>query len=210
MIITDFGDLIAERMRVEHRALAARWFDRLLDLLPVDAREVFPTESLLDHVPSLILEISTYLADPEEGAIAANTADPRQGARARRAPVLPARLAAPAPARVPAAQRHPGHVRPGGDRAARHPAAGGSDSPRRLPAARRDERALAVDRGVVRHALHADDRRTVPAARTVHAHGGARVASAAWRAPGRRQSAERGKAGSQLGRSARWTRWAGA
>jgi signal transduction histidine kinase len=74
MIITDFGDLIAERMRVEHRALAARWFDRLLDLLPVDAREVFPTESLLDHVPSLILEISTYLADPEEGAIAANTA----------------------------------------------------------------------------------------------------------------------------------------
>src|SRR3954471_723959 len=74
MIITDFGDLIAERMRVEHRALAARWFDRLLDLLPVDAREVFPTESLLDHVPLLILEISAYLAAPEEGAIAANTA----------------------------------------------------------------------------------------------------------------------------------------
>jgi hypothetical protein len=72
--ITGFGDLIAERMRVEHRALAARWFDRLLDLLPVDARDVFPTESLLDHVPRLILEISAYLADPEEGAIAANTA----------------------------------------------------------------------------------------------------------------------------------------
>jgi signal transduction histidine kinase len=74
MIITDFSDLIAERMRVEHRALAARWFDRLLDLLPVDAREVFPTESLLDHMPQLILEISRYLSDPEEGAIAANTA----------------------------------------------------------------------------------------------------------------------------------------
>ena len=74
MIITDFGDLIAARMRTEHRALAARWFDRLLDLLPVDAREVFPTESLLDHVPTLILEISAYLSDPEERAIAANTA----------------------------------------------------------------------------------------------------------------------------------------
>ncbi len=74
MITTDFGDLIAERIRVEHRALAARWFDRLLDLLPVDAREVFPTENLLDHVPLLILEISAYLAAPEEGAIAANTA----------------------------------------------------------------------------------------------------------------------------------------
>ena len=74
MIITDFGDLIAERMRIEHRALASRWFERLLDLLPVDARDVFPTESLLDHVPALILEISGYLRHPEHDAIAANTA----------------------------------------------------------------------------------------------------------------------------------------
>jgi signal transduction histidine kinase len=74
MIIADFGDLIAQRMRAAHRTLAARWFERLLDLLPVDAREVFPTESLLDHVPALIIEISDYLRHPEESAIAANTA----------------------------------------------------------------------------------------------------------------------------------------
>lgn len=74
MIITDFGDLIAERMRAEHRALAARWFERLLTLIPVDARDVFPTESLLDHVPALILEVSAYLREPEDAAIAANTA----------------------------------------------------------------------------------------------------------------------------------------
>lgn len=74
MILTDFGDLIAERMRVEHRTLAARWFDRLIDLLPVEARDVFPTESLLDHVPALILEISSYLRHPEDRAFAANTA----------------------------------------------------------------------------------------------------------------------------------------
>ena len=74
MILTDFGDVIAERIRAEHRALATRWFERLLDLLPVDAREIFPTESLLDHVPALILEISAYLRHPEEDAIAANTA----------------------------------------------------------------------------------------------------------------------------------------
>lgn len=73
MIITDFGDLIAERMRIEHRALAARWFERLLDLIPVEAREVFPTESLLDHIPALILEISAYLRHPEDSAIVANT-----------------------------------------------------------------------------------------------------------------------------------------
>jgi signal transduction histidine kinase len=70
---TDFGDLIAARMRVEHRALAARWFERLLELLPVDARDVFPTDRLLDHIPALILEISEYLRGPED-AIAANTA----------------------------------------------------------------------------------------------------------------------------------------
>lgn len=74
MIIADFGDIIAERMQAEHQALAGRWFQRLLDILPVDARDVFPTESLLDHIPSLILEISGYLRQPEDGAIAANTA----------------------------------------------------------------------------------------------------------------------------------------
>src|SRR5687768_12045486 len=74
MISTDFGDLIAERMRLEHRTLAARWFERLLDLLPVEAREVFPTDSLLDHVPALIHEIGEYLREPSAGAIAANTA----------------------------------------------------------------------------------------------------------------------------------------
>jgi signal transduction histidine kinase len=74
MIIADSGDLIAQRMRVEHRALAARWFERLLDLLPVDAREVFRTESLLDHIPSLILEVSEYLRAAMDAAAASNTA----------------------------------------------------------------------------------------------------------------------------------------
>jgi len=74
MILTEFGDLIAERMRAEHQVLAARWFERLVELLPVDARDVFPTESLLDHIPALIVEISAYLREPEADAIAANTA----------------------------------------------------------------------------------------------------------------------------------------
>jgi signal transduction histidine kinase len=73
MIITNFGDLIAERMRSEHRTLAARWFERLLDLVPVDARDIFPTERLLDHVPTLIVEISDYLRQPDGEAIESNT-----------------------------------------------------------------------------------------------------------------------------------------
>ena len=74
MIITDFGDLIAARMRSEHRTIASRWFERLLEILPVDARDIFPTESLLDHVPALILEIGDYLGQPQGEAIASNTA----------------------------------------------------------------------------------------------------------------------------------------
>lgn len=74
MISTDFGDLLAARLRSEHRMLAARWFERLLELLPVAARDVFPSESLLDHVPMLILEIGGYLRQPEGEAIASNTA----------------------------------------------------------------------------------------------------------------------------------------
>ena len=73
MISTEFGDIIADRMRAGHQVLAARWFERLVDLLPVDARDVFPTESLLDHIPDLIVEISAYLRHPEGDAIAANT-----------------------------------------------------------------------------------------------------------------------------------------
>ena len=60
-------------MAADHALLAARWFSRLHDLLPVDANEVFPSDSLLDHIPSLIVDVSAYLKAPEEQAIAANT-----------------------------------------------------------------------------------------------------------------------------------------
>ena len=73
IVKTGFGNAIADRMAAEHALLAARWFARLRDLLPVDANEVFPTDSLLDHIPSLIVDISEYLKAPEEQAIAANT-----------------------------------------------------------------------------------------------------------------------------------------
>jgi len=74
MITTDFGDILSARMRAEHEPLAARWFERLTDLVPVDARNVFPSASLLDHVPALILEIGACLHSEHGGAIAANSA----------------------------------------------------------------------------------------------------------------------------------------
>ena len=73
MITTGFTEAIAERMAADHALLAARWFSRLHDLLPVDANDVFPSDSLLDHIPSLIVDVSGYLKAPEQQAIAANT-----------------------------------------------------------------------------------------------------------------------------------------
>lgn len=73
MVTTGFADIVAERIAAEHALLAARWFARLRDLLPVDATEVFPSDQLLDHIPSLIVDISGYLKAPEEEAIGANT-----------------------------------------------------------------------------------------------------------------------------------------
>ena len=73
MITTGFSEAIADRITAEQALLAARWFARLNDLLPVGANEVFPSDSLLDHIPSLIVDISDYLRAPEDQAIAANT-----------------------------------------------------------------------------------------------------------------------------------------
>ena len=73
MIHTDFGSVIAERMRAEHRALATRWFERLLDLLPVDAREISDGKPAGPRA-GVDPRDQRVPADPEEDAIAANTA----------------------------------------------------------------------------------------------------------------------------------------
>ena len=72
-IAGDFGHQIGSRMSEAHESLAARWLDRLNELLPVPAGEVFPTGALLDHIPSLIREIAAYLTDEEVDEFAANT-----------------------------------------------------------------------------------------------------------------------------------------
>lgn len=69
-----YRSVIADRLHEEHRVVAAVWLTRLVDLLPLDARDVFPTDALLDHIPSLVLELATYLSDPSEEAIGANAA----------------------------------------------------------------------------------------------------------------------------------------
>ena len=71
---TDFVALIADRILAEHVSLSARWLERLVGLLPVNANDVFPTDHLLDHVPTLIREVAAYVRTPADEAIGANTA----------------------------------------------------------------------------------------------------------------------------------------
>ena len=68
-----FPARIAERIRVADRDLAARWLDQLKHLLPVGVNEIFPTDQILDHIPSLIREIADYIAASAPDALAANT-----------------------------------------------------------------------------------------------------------------------------------------
>jgi signal transduction histidine kinase len=69
-----YSDLVSQRVVAESLTLAARWLERLNELLTVQANDVFPSDQLLDHIPVLIREIAGYLRAPEEEEIAANAA----------------------------------------------------------------------------------------------------------------------------------------
>ena len=63
---------LAESIERAQRDLSRRWLDDLTALLPVSAREVFPSDQLLDHIPGIIIEIAAYLRSPGAEEFAAN------------------------------------------------------------------------------------------------------------------------------------------
>jgi signal transduction histidine kinase len=71
---SDFGSVIAARIRSSHQEIAERWLDRLKSLLPVGADEIFPSDQMLDHIPALIREIADYVGAESTDTVAANTA----------------------------------------------------------------------------------------------------------------------------------------
>src|SRR5688572_17246773 len=70
----DYAGVVSTRVSAERLALSTAWLTQLHALLPVTVNEVFPTDHLLDHIPTLIGEIAVYLRAPADGEIAANTA----------------------------------------------------------------------------------------------------------------------------------------
>lgn len=69
-----FAGIVSTRLDAARLTIAADWLARLKQLLTVSANDVFPTDQLLDHIPSLIGEIAAYLCAPAEEEIAANAA----------------------------------------------------------------------------------------------------------------------------------------
>jgi hypothetical protein len=70
----DYAGVMSHRVASESRTLAAQWLGRLREVLTVAPNDVFPSEQLLDHIPSLVNEIAAYLSVPTDNEIAANAA----------------------------------------------------------------------------------------------------------------------------------------
>jgi signal transduction histidine kinase len=66
--------VVSQLITSGREALAAEWLARLNVLLDVAANDVFPSEELLDHIPSLIADVAGYLRAPGDEEIAANAA----------------------------------------------------------------------------------------------------------------------------------------
>jgi len=63
-----FGEFLAARIDAEREALATRWLERLCDLVPQAPQAVFPSESLLDHIPALLSALATFISSDEAEA----------------------------------------------------------------------------------------------------------------------------------------------
>jgi signal transduction histidine kinase len=70
----DYAGVMSQRVAAESRTLSARWLVRLQEIVTVAANEVFASDQLLDHIPSLVEEIAAYLNAPTDNEIAANAA----------------------------------------------------------------------------------------------------------------------------------------
>lgn len=70
----NYADVVSQRVSAERSVLAARWLNRLNELLLVEPNAVFPSDQLLDHIPTLIAEIAAYVKAPADDEIATNAA----------------------------------------------------------------------------------------------------------------------------------------
>jgi signal transduction histidine kinase len=61
-----FASEIGRRLNDDRHALTARWLERIAARVSVPAREIFPTNELLDHMPLLIEGIAAFVQNQAE------------------------------------------------------------------------------------------------------------------------------------------------
>jgi signal transduction histidine kinase len=60
------AEALAARLRESRDELTSRWLERITDRVAIEPKQVFPSKSLLDHVPLLIDGIANYMEDPSK------------------------------------------------------------------------------------------------------------------------------------------------
>jgi signal transduction histidine kinase len=70
----DYATLMCNMVTAQSVSLSARWLARLREIVDVGLNDVFPSSSLLDHIPALVSEIARSLCAPANNEIAANAA----------------------------------------------------------------------------------------------------------------------------------------
>ena len=68
------AERIADRVIDEHRTLAVRWLDRLRHLVLVKPNDIFPSPTLLDHIPELLARVGKSIGASDREDIAADSA----------------------------------------------------------------------------------------------------------------------------------------
>jgi signal transduction histidine kinase len=66
-----FAHHLADRIATRSEALTRDWIDILRDQLEVDARDVFPSDDLLNHIPDILDRVAAFIADPETALLEA-------------------------------------------------------------------------------------------------------------------------------------------
>lgn len=66
-----FAHHLADRITTRSEALTREWIDILRDQLEVDARDVFPSDDFLNHIPEILRRVAEFIADPETALLEA-------------------------------------------------------------------------------------------------------------------------------------------
>ncbi len=75
-----FAKFAGERLRESRVEICELWLAQLSDIVAVAERDIFPSATLLDHVPVLLLEVAEFIVEPDDNEVVASS---RMSAKAR-------------------------------------------------------------------------------------------------------------------------------